>query len=101
MRFDDATTQLLLAVARWIERDGLVPDALDALEEAHVLLTIEWHPTLVDYWRSTVSAGGRVAPLVVDRDASAAAVIALRAAVIHGVRRQQPDRPLGATALTA
>ncbi|HYB25251.1 MAG TPA: hypothetical protein VEF89_01415 [Solirubrobacteraceae bacterium] len=93
MRFDDPTTQLILAVARWIERDGLAPAALDALEETRVGLTLDWHPTVVNAWRATVSFRGRAAPIVLDRDASAAAVRALRTAVIHGVRDKHPDRP--------
>jgi len=96
VRFDDPTTELVLAVARWIERDGLGPAALDALEEARVGLTIDWHPTVADSWRATISFRDRAAPVVVDRDASTAAVTALRAAVIHGLRWQHPDRPLTA-----
>jgi hypothetical protein len=79
------TIQLVTAIARRIEENGLNPAALDALARAGVELTIDWHPTVVDTWRATVTVDGRAAPLVVDGDAATAAARALRAAAVHGV----------------
>jgi hypothetical protein len=92
---DDGTVRLLLAVATLIEDHGLDPVALDALADGGVDLAVDWHPTLPDAWRATVSIGGSSAPLTVDEDAAVAAVRALRAAVVHGVGGSGPRlRPL-------
>jgi hypothetical protein len=91
-RVDRPTIQLLTATARGIDREGLRPEALDALERAGVELRVDWHPTVAGAWRATVRIGGRAAPLVVDRDAATAAARALRAAAVHGVGGDLPRR---------
>jgi hypothetical protein len=82
---DKRTIKLVTRIARRIEDEGLTPAALDALARAGVDLTIDWHPTVVDAWRATVTIDGRAAPLVVDPDAATAAARALRSAAVHGV----------------
>jgi hypothetical protein len=82
---DDGIIRLLLAVARDIEDHGLGPPALDALADAGVGLAVDWHPTVDDGWRATVTVGGRSAPLTVDADAAVASARALRGAAVHGV----------------
>jgi hypothetical protein len=82
---DKRTIKLVTRIARRIEDEGLTPAALDGLARAGVELAIDWHPTVVDTWRATVTIDGRAAPLVVDSDAATAAARALRAAAVHGV----------------
>ena len=82
---DKRTIKLVTRIARRIEDEGLTPAALDALTRAGVELTIDWHPTVVDAWRATVTIDGRAAPMVVDGDAATAAARALRSAAVHGV----------------
>jgi len=89
---DRETIRLVTAAARHVEEHGLSAGVLDALRAAGVGLVIDWHPTVPDCWRATVEVDGRSAPLIVDPDATKAAVRALRAAAVHDVE-QGPQLP--------